>query len=67
MVLIKKALSFDISKQRMLGLLNSEFNHSNKMFQKVAMEAALDKNAVAQEQYSRPSRTYIGCESTPDY
>jgi len=59
LMILKKALSFDISKQRTLGLLDSEFNHSNKMFQKVAMEAALDNNAIAQEQYSRPSRTCI--------
>ena len=48
---------FDLTKQRTLGLLDSEFNHSNNMFQKVAMEAALDNNAIAHEQYSRPSRT----------
>ena len=36
---------FDLTKQRTLGLLDSEFNHFNKMFQKVAMEAALDNNA----------------------
>jgi hypothetical protein len=29
------------------------------MFRKVAMEAALDNNAIAHEQYSRPSRTCI--------
>ena len=59
LMILKKAMSFDLAKQRTLGLLDSEFNHSNKMFQKVAMEAALDNNAIAQEQYSRPSRTCI--------
>ena len=47
LMILKKAMSFDLAKQRTLGLLDSEFNHSNKMFQKVAMEAALDNNAYA--------------------
>ena len=44
-MILKKVMSFDLAKQRTLGLLDSEFNHFNKMFQKFAMEAALDNNA----------------------
>jgi hypothetical protein len=43
-------MSFDLAKQRTLGLLDSEFNYSNKLFQKVDMETAMDSNAIAHEQ-----------------
>eukprot|EP00979_Chaetoceros_neogracilis_P017703 scaffold10267_cov270-Chaetoceros_neogracile.AAC.1 len=57
--IMKKAMSFDISKQRLLGILDTEFNHSNKSFQRKAMHAALDNDAIAPEQYSRPGRACI--------
>jgi len=39
---MKKAMSFEIEKQRTLGLLDSEFNHMNKWMQYTAMHLALD-------------------------
>ena len=43
----------------MLGILDTEFNHSNKSFQRSTMHSALDNNAIAPEQYSRPGRVCI--------
>jgi len=55
----KRANSFNIEKQRTLGILDSEFNHSNRDLQHDAMGSALRNNCIADEQYSRPQRSCI--------
>ena len=56
---MKKTMSFEIEKQRTLGILDTEFNHLNKRMQHKAMHRALDQEEIAPEQYSRPGRTCI--------
>ena len=57
LMIMKKAMSFAVEKQRTLGILDSEFNHCNKALQYEAMHAALEHDAIAVEQYSRPNRS----------
>ncbi|GFH50742.1 hypothetical protein CTEN210_07218 [Chaetoceros tenuissimus] len=56
LMILKKAMNFDLSKQRTLGLLDTEMNQHNKTLQRQAIKVALQTNSVAQEQYSRPGR-----------
>jgi len=58
-MIMKKANSYHVDKQRTLGILDSEFNHSNRALQHEAMQAALCNECVAVEQYNRPQRSCI--------
>ena len=59
LMIMKKAMSFSVEKQRALGILDSEFNHNNRSLQYDAMQSALKNNTIAVEQYSRPARSCI--------
>ena len=59
LAILKKSGNFDIDKQRTLGLLDTEFNHINKITGHEAMRNALQFNCIATEQYSRPQRSAI--------
>ena len=59
LMIMKKANSFQVEKQRTLGILDSEFNHSNRDLQHEAMQSALRNDCIAVEQYSRPNRSCI--------
>jgi len=59
LMIMKKTMSFEIEKQRTLGILDTEFNHLNKRMQHKAMHCALDQEEIAPEQYSRPGHTCI--------
>lgn len=52
-------MSFEIEKQRTLGILDTEINHLNKIMQHKAMHKALDQDEIAPEQYRRPGYTCI--------
>lgn len=56
LMILKKAMNFDLSKQRTLGLLDTELNQCNKHLQREAIKVALQTNSIAPEQYSRPGR-----------
>lgn len=55
-MILKKAMNFDLSKQRTLGLLDTELNQFNKNLQREVIKVALHTKSVAPEQYSRPGR-----------
>ena len=59
LMIMKKTNSFHVDKQRMLGILDSEFNHSNRALQHEAMQSALRNDCIAVEQYSRPQQSCI--------
>jgi hypothetical protein len=59
LMIMKKANSFHVDKQRTLGILDSEFNHSNRDLQHKTMQSALRNNCIAVEQYSRPQQSCI--------
>ena len=59
LMIMKKANSFHVDKHRTPGILDSEFNHSNRALQHEAMQSALRNNCIADEQYSRPQRSCI--------
>lgn len=59
-MILKKAMNFDLSKQRTLGLLDTEMNQNNKSLQRQAIKVALQTNTIAQEQYSCPGRDCKG-------
>ena len=57
--ILKRSGNYNIEKQRTLGLLDTEFNHINKITGHEAMRNALEKDCIATEQYSRPRRSAI--------
>ena len=59
LAILKKSGNFNIDKQRTLGLLDTEFNHINKVTGYEAMHNALKNGCIAKEQYSRPNRSAI--------
>ena len=59
LMIMKKTNSYHVDKQCTLGILNSEFNHSNQALQCEAMQAALRNDCVAVEQYNRPQHSCI--------
>lgn len=56
LMILKKAMNFELSKQRTLGLLDTELNQCNKRLQREAIKVALKTDSIAPEQYSRPGR-----------
>ena len=56
-MLLKKEGLFLLDKLRTIVLYESDFNHENKRLGREAMNLALDKNMIAEEQYSRPGRS----------
>ena len=59
LMILKRQQSFAISKQRTLGILDTEYNHINGILGRDSMFAALDNNEVADEQFCRPGRCAI--------
>ena len=56
-MLLKKEGLFLLEKLRTIVLYESDFNQENKRLGREAMNLALDKNMIAEEQYSRPGRS----------
>ena len=56
----KKAMDFELSKHRTIGLLDTRFNHMNKRIGYSAMNNAIKLDSLAVEQFSRPGRSAIG-------
>lgn len=56
LMILKKLMDFRIEKLRTLGILAPDFNQHNKTMQQEAIYLAIQKGAVAPEQYSRPGR-----------
>ena len=51
-MIMKKAHCYDIKKQRTLGILDTEFNQSNKKIGKEGMDNAIKLGKLAPEQFS---------------
>ena len=58
-MVLKKAQVFDIKKQRIIGILETEYNHSNRTLGREGMSKALELNTIAPEHFSRPGRSSI--------
>jgi hypothetical protein len=56
-MLLKKEGEFLVDKLRTIVLLESDFNQENKRIGREAMQLALDKQMITDEQYSRPGRS----------
>ena len=56
-MLLKKEGYFLLEKLRTIVLFESDFNQENKRLGREAMNLALDKNMISEEQYSRPGRS----------
>ena len=59
LMILKRALEFELSKQRTLGILDSEFNHNNKLIGRECSVNSLRLDSLATEQFSRPGRSAI--------
>ena len=57
LIINKKDNSPLLKRKRTLGLLDSEFNHSNSSFGRESMMAALHLKKLATEQFCRPGRS----------
>ena len=58
-MLLKKEGNHAIDKLRTIVLYEADFNMHNKVMGRQAMHSALQSNAIAPEQYSRPQRSAI--------
>ena len=56
-MLLKKEGEFRVDKLRTIVLLESDFNQENKRIGREAMQLALEKQMITEEQYSRPGRS----------
>ena len=56
-MLLKKEGLYLVNKLRTIVLLESDFNMENKRLGRESMQLALQKNMIAEEQYSRPGRS----------
>ena len=59
LMVLKKAQVYNIEKQRAIGILETEFNHSNRSLGREAMNLALQLNKVAPEQLCRPGSSAL--------
>lgn len=59
LMILKKAMIFDIRKQRTIGILDTEFNQLNKALGYTITSQALKYDSFATEQFSRPGRSAI--------
>jgi hypothetical protein len=59
LMILKKAMDFELSKQRAIRILDTEFNQLNKAVGYEATKHALILNTFATEQFSRPGRSAI--------
>ena len=57
LMILKKSQNYNIDRQRIIGILETEFNHSNRSLGRAAMDKAITCGAIANEQFSRPGRS----------
>ena len=58
-MILKCAMSFELTKQHTLGILDTQFNHMNKDIGYTTMRNAIKLDSLATEQFSRPGRSAI--------
>jgi hypothetical protein len=59
LMILKKAMDFELSKNRAIRILDTEFNQLNKAVGYTATKHALQLDTFATEQFSRPGRSAI--------
>ena len=59
LMILKRAMHFELTKQRTLGILDTQFNHMNKDIGYCTMRNAIALDSLATEQFSRPGRSAI--------
>ena len=59
LMILKKSQTFELSSQRILGILDSEFNHNNGYVGRDIASKSMKYNAIADEQFSREGRSAI--------
>ena len=59
LMILKRAMNFELTKQRTLGILDTQFNHMNKEIGYTTMRNAIKLDSLATEQFSRPGRSAI--------
>ena len=58
-MIMKKAQTYELKKQRILGILDTEFNNNNGFIGSDATEKGINMGTVAEEQFARPGRSAI--------
>ncbi len=59
LMILKRAMNFNLSKQCTLGILDTEFNHANKCIGYATTSNAIKLKSFATEQFSCPGRSAI--------
>ena len=59
LMILKKSQTFELSSQRIIGILDTEFNHNNGYIGRDISKKSLAKNAIADEQFARPGRSAL--------
>ena len=59
LMILKKSQTFELSSQRILGILDTEFNHNNGFVGRDITAKSISKNALADEQFSQPGRSAL--------
>ena len=59
LMILKKSQNYELSSQRTLGILDTEFNHNNGFIGRQATYNGLKLGTVADEQFARPHRSAI--------
>ena len=58
-MILKKSQTFELSSQRILGILDTEFNHNNGFVGRDITAKSISKNALADEQFAQPGRSAL--------
>ena len=58
-MIMKKAQTYELKNQRILGILDTEFNNNNGFIGRDATEKGIKMGTVAEEQFARPGRSAI--------
>ena len=59
LMILKKAQSYELSTQRTLGLLDTEFNNNNGFIGRKATDNGIRLKSIAEEQFARPGRSAL--------
>ena len=59
LMILKKQMSFELKKQRMLVIVDTEYNQSNKMVGKITTDNELILKTIATEQFTKPGSSLI--------
>ena len=58
-MILKKAQTFELSTQRTIGILDTEFNQNNGYISQQATHNSISLGTITEEQFARPNRSAV--------